>query len=47
MTRFLAEAEFGHGTTTELRLLPLRFERLNADRFLVANVVGDVLSVVG
>jgi uncharacterized protein len=43
MTRFLSEAQFGRGATTDLQLLPLRFERLDADRFLVANIVGDVL----
>jgi uncharacterized protein len=42
MTRFLPESEFA-GSSADLQLLPLRFERLNADRFLVANLVGDVL----
>jgi uncharacterized protein len=31
----------------ELRLLPFNFERLDGDRFLVGNVVGDIMSVTG
>ena len=28
--------------TSALQLLPIRFERLGADRFLVGNIVGDM-----
>jgi uncharacterized protein len=43
MARFLPEAEFAPDSTKDLQLLPLRFERLNDDQFLVANLVGDAL----
>jgi uncharacterized protein len=43
MAKFLPEAEFTPGPTGDLQLLPLRFERLDANRFLVANLVGDAL----
>src|SRR5438552_9874492 len=44
MTGFQAAEAF---VPTELRLLPLRFERLGANRFLVANLVGDLLLLNG
>jgi uncharacterized protein len=40
MAKFLSEQAFA--SCTNLQLLPLRFERLADDRFLVANLVGDV-----
>src|SRR6185437_1395804 len=40
MAKFLSEQAFA--SCTNLKLLPLRFERLADDRFLVANLVGDV-----
>ena len=40
MAIFQAPPAFAQG---ELRLLPLRFERLGVNRFLVANLVGDLL----
>src|SRR6185437_6835188 len=40
MAKFLSEQAFA--SCTDLQLLPLRFERLADDRFLVANLVGDV-----
>ncbi len=43
MAKFLAEAAFAPGSAEGLQLLPLRFERLGADRYLVANLVGDGL----
>jgi uncharacterized protein len=43
MARFQAAAYFALDAATDLRLLPLRFERLGSDRFLVANLVGDLL----
>lgn len=44
MSRFLP-AEAYAANPAELRLLPLNFERLAADRFLVGNVVGDIVSM--
>jgi uncharacterized protein len=44
---FQAAAAFASDAATELRLLPLRFERLGANRFLVANLVGDLLLLTG
>jgi His-Xaa-Ser system radical SAM maturase HxsB len=43
MAKFLPEADFFPTLTSDLQLLPLRFERLDSDRFLVANFVGDAL----
>lgn len=43
MAKFLSEAAFAPSASDELQLLPLRFERLNANRYLVANLVGDAL----
>jgi His-Xaa-Ser system radical SAM maturase HxsB len=43
MAGFQAAATFAPDATTGLQLLPLRFERLGTERFLVANVVGDLL----
>ena len=43
MTSFQGPATFAPHAATELQLLPLRFERLGANRFLVANFVGDLL----
>ena len=43
MTSFQGPATFAPNAATELQLLPLRFERLGANRFLVANFVGDLL----
>src|SRR5439155_26256240 len=38
---------FAPDAATELQLLPLRFERLGGNRFLVANLVGDLLLFSG
>jgi hypothetical protein len=43
MAKFLPWAEFGPSSSSDLQLLPLRFERLDANRYLVANLVGDAL----
>jgi uncharacterized protein len=43
MAKFLPMAEFASASTNDLQLLPLRFERLDRDRYLVANLVGDAL----
>ncbi len=43
MAKFLSEVEFAPGSIDDLQLLPLRFERLDADHYLVANLVGDAL----
>jgi len=43
MAGFQASAAFGPDSAVDLRLLPLRFERLGADRFLVASLVGDLM----
>ena len=47
MAGFRAAADFAPNGATDLRLLPLRFERLGSDRFLVANIVGDLLLLTG
>jgi uncharacterized protein len=47
LAKFLPEAAFTHDSPGDLQLLPLRFERLNADRYLVANLVGDGLLLSG
>jgi uncharacterized protein len=47
MASFQAAAAFAPDTATELQLLPLRFERLGANRFLVANLVGDLVLLNG
>jgi His-Xaa-Ser system radical SAM maturase HxsB len=47
MASFQAAAAFVPDAATELQLLPLRFERLGANRFLVANLVGDFLLLNG
>jgi hypothetical protein len=47
MARFQAAAAFAPDAATELQLLPLRFERLGANRFLVANLIGDLLLLNG
>ena len=47
MAGFQTAAAFARDTATELQLLPLRFERLGANRFLVANLVGDLLLLTG
>jgi uncharacterized protein len=43
MAGFKAAVAFAPAAATDLQLLPLRFERLGANRFLVANLVGDLL----
>jgi His-Xaa-Ser system radical SAM maturase HxsB len=43
MAKFQPEAEFAPGAAGDLQLLPLRFERLDGDRYLVTNLVGDAL----
>ncbi len=43
MARFLPEAHFASNAADDIQLLPLRFERLDDHRYLVANLVGDVL----
>jgi His-Xaa-Ser system radical SAM maturase HxsB len=45
MAGFQAPANFAPEAITDLRLLPLRFERLGSDRFLLANIVGDLLQL--
>ena len=47
MASFQAAAAFTPDAATELQLLPLRFERLGANRFLVGNIVGDLLLLTG
>jgi His-Xaa-Ser system radical SAM maturase HxsB len=47
MAGFQEAAAFALDAATELQLLPLRFERLGADRFMVANLVGDLLLLTG
>ena len=47
MAGFREVTAFAPVAGTDLQLLPLRFERLGADRFLVANVVGDLLLLTG
>src|SRR5271163_1160700 len=47
MASFQDAAAFASLTAADLQLLPLRFERLGADRFLVANIVGDLLPLRG
>jgi His-Xaa-Ser system radical SAM maturase HxsB len=43
MAGFQAAAAFAPGRIKDLQVLPLRFERLGTNRFLVANLVGDLL----
>ncbi len=43
MARFMPEAHFASNAADDIQLLPLRFERLDDHRYLVANLVGDVL----
>src|SRR6516162_8812091 len=43
MAGFQAAAAFAQDAAAAVRLLPLRFERLGVNRFLVANLVGDLL----
>jgi len=43
MSRFLAPGIFHPGPSSHMQLLPLRFERLGADRIVAANLVGDML----
>jgi His-Xaa-Ser system radical SAM maturase HxsB len=45
MAGFLPAEAFQHKTASALQLLPTRFERLDDTRFLVANLVGDVMVV--
>ncbi len=47
MAGFQTAAAFTPDPAVDLRLLPLRFERLGADRFLVANLVGDLMLLSG
>jgi sulfatase maturation enzyme AslB (radical SAM superfamily) len=47
MASFQTAAVFAPDVATELQLLPLRFERLGGNRFLVANLVGDLLLLNG
>jgi uncharacterized protein len=47
LAKFLLEAAFSHDSADDLQLLPLRFERLDPDRYLVANMVGDGLLLSG
>jgi uncharacterized protein len=47
MAGFQAAADFAPDAATDLQLLPLRFERLGSDRFLAANLVGDLLLLTG
>lgn len=43
MAKFLSETEFAPRSKDALRLLPLRFERLQSGRYLVTNLVGDAI----
>jgi len=43
MVRFLPESEYAARSGHNLRLLPLRFERLERDQYLATNLVGDAL----
>ena len=43
MAKFLPDKEFAPALTSDLQLLPLRFEQLGSDRYLFGNLVGDVL----
>ena len=43
MAGFQAAAAFAPDPATQLQLLPLRFEPLGPNRYLVANIVGDLL----
>jgi His-Xaa-Ser system radical SAM maturase HxsB len=43
MAKFLPNAAFAPRSASDLQLLPLRFERLSADRYLATNLVGDAL----
>jgi len=47
MAGFQTAAAFAQDAAAAVRLLPLRFERLGANRFLVANIVGDLLLLTG
>jgi His-Xaa-Ser system radical SAM maturase HxsB len=47
MAGFRDAADFAPLAAADLQLLPLRFERLETDRFLVANIVGDLLLLTG
>ena len=47
MAGFQTASDFTPNPAVDLRLLPLRFERLGTDRFLVANMVGDLLLLTG
>jgi uncharacterized protein len=47
LAKFLPDAAFSHNSADDLQLLPLRFERLDPDRYLVANMVGDGLLLSG
>lgn len=47
MAGFQAATAFAPVAAADLQLLPLRFERLGADRFLVGNIVGDLLLMTG
>ena len=42
MSRFFPPGEF-HGTETPLQLMPLRFERMTPNEYLVSNMVGDFI----
>ena len=46
MTRFLPAQDF-YSATSPIQLLPLRFERLGTGSYLVANMVGDFITLSG
>src|SRR5690348_9063020 len=43
MAKFLPQAAFAPSAPSDLELLPLRFERLDDNRYLATNLVGDAL----
>ena len=45
MSKFSPPEAYAPVSTGELYLLPLRFEPLTDDRYIVANLVGDMLVV--
>ncbi|SEE46655.1 His-Xaa-Ser system radical SAM maturase HxsB [Rhizobiales bacterium GAS191] len=45
MSKFVAASEFAPASTADLQLLPLRFEKLEKDKYCVANIVGDLIVV--
>jgi His-Xaa-Ser system radical SAM maturase HxsB len=45
MSKFVAASEFAPASTAELQLLPIRFEKLDEDKYCVSNIAGDFLTV--